>query len=698
MAEFLLELLSEEIPARMQARAAADLERLVTGALRDAGLPWQSARFFATPRRLTVVVDGLPLAQPDVSEERKGPRADAPEQAIAGFLRATGLSLDQCEKRPTAKGEIWFAVIEKAGRPTSEVLRDVIGEAVTKLPWPKSMRWGESGFRWVRPLQHVLAVFDGAPLAGDVEPDPRTRLVFTAETRGHRFLAPGAVPVEHFEGYRSGLRDAHVMLDAGDRKDAILEQARTLVAAEGLRLRDDPGLLDEVAGLVEWPVVHMGRIDDAFMDLPAEVLTTSMRSHQRYFAVEGSDGTLAPRFLFAANTVTDDGGAIVVAGNERVLRARLSDARFFWDKDRAVRLADRVAALGDIVFHDRLGTVAGKVNRLEQLSAALAVAAGADPDLARRAAHLAKADLTTGMVGEFPELQGVMGRYYAGHDGEPADVANAVAEHYAPLGPSDRCPTAPVSVSVALADKIDSLVGFFAIDERPTGSRDPYALRRAALGAIRLIVENGLRLRLLDAIGESYRQYRRSGSWRGDVADGTALSGDLLAFFADRLKVALKERGVRHDLIQAVFDLGGQDDLVLMLARVDALAEFLAGDDGANLLIAYRRAANIVRIEEKKDGRKAHATADPGLLEQAEERALYAALKNAEESMDGLLPAEDFTTAMTALAALRQPVDSFFDAVTVNADKPGLRANRLALLGRIVATMDRVAVFSRIEG
>lgn len=647
---------------------------------------------FVTPRRLVLVADGLPTAQPDVTEERKGPKADAPQQAIDGFLKATGLTLDQCEQRETPKGPVWYAVVEKPGRPTADVLAEIVGKALADLPWPKSMKWAEGGFRWVRPLHHVLAVFEGRALPGGVMPEPRTRFDFTAATRGHRFLAPDPIEIASFADYREKLRDAYVVLDREERKALILDQATNLAAAEKLALKDDPGLLEEVTGLVEYPVALIGRIDDAFMELPAEVLTTSMRSHQKYFACQHPDGSLAPRFVVVANMVTEDVGATVVAGNEKVLRARLSDARFFWDQDRKIPLGDRVKALAAVTFHEKLGSMEDKVARMEALAGDLAAAIpGCDADQARRAAHLAKADLTTGMVGEFPELQGLMGGYYATGQGEPPTVAEAVAQHYSPLGPNDSCPTAPVAIAVALADKIDTLAGFFAIDEKPTGSRDPYALRRAALGIIRLIVENGVRLSLGDALKKALRPYPASKS-------GDAVADDLLAFFADRLKVALRDRGVRHDLIDAVFALGGEDDLVRLLARVEALGAFLGADDGANLLVAYRRAANIFRIESKKDGRQDYGAVDPALLGEAEEKSLHAALAKAHAALEPLLAAEDFVGAMAALAALRTPVDSFFDKVTVNADDPALRVNRLALLADITGTMNRVADFSRVEG
>lgn len=697
MAELLLELFSEEIPARMQARAAEDLKGLVTGKLKAAGLEFSSADAYVTPRRLTLVVDGLPEKQPDVSEERRGPRVDAPEKAIQGFLASTGLTLDQCEKRDTGKGEFWFVVIEKKGEATADVLPEIILSSIRELPWPKSMRWGRNTFRWVRPLHHILAVFDGAVLDGGLDLG-ETQLTFTGDTRGHRFLAPDAVTVSSFHEYRTEIGGAFVMLDREDRKETILTEARALCEAEGLVLRDDPGLLEEVCGLVEWPVPLMGRIDAEFMSVPPEVLVTSMRSHQKYFAVETKDGRLADRFILVSNMASEETrNANIVAGNEKVLRARLSDAKFFWDQDRAVKLDDRRDALKDVKFYDKLGTMADKVERVAALAAEIAPMVGADADSARHAATLAKADLTTGMVGEFPELQGLMGRYYALDAGEDVQVADAVAQHYSPVGPTDTCPTAPVSVAVAMADKVDTLVGFFAIGETPTGSKDPFALRRAALGVIRLIIENGLRINLLPLFAQA--RTRIAGAEGSVEADAK-----LLDFFADRLKVHLREQGVRHDLIAAVFELGGEDDLVRLLARVHALSDFLATDDGANLLAGYRRASNILRAEEKKDGPFTASDAafadriDPSILAQAEETGLYAAVREAEAAIKTHLAGEDFTSAMASLSHLRGPIDAFFDAVTVNADDAALRTNRLRLLDAVRTAMGNIADFSRVEG
>jgi len=696
MAEFLLELLSEEIPARMQARAAEDLRRLFCDRLRAAGLSFDSAAAHVTPRRLVLVVAGLPNKQPDTVDERKGPRPDAPKQAIQGFLKANGLkAVKDAELRETDKGSFYFAVRRIKGQATAKVLPELVAEVVRGFPWPKSMRWAGGQLRWVRPLHAALAVFDGRPLRGGIDLDQNdARLPFGDTTVGHRFLAPKRFKVAGFADYEKKLRAHKVMLDRDERRAAIVAQAKRRAAAAKLTLKDDPALFDEVAGLVEWPVVLAGRIDEDYMDLPPEVLTTAMRAHQKYLALLDREGRPAPHFLVVANMETADKGKAIAAGNERVLRARLSDARFFWDQDRKVPLRQRTPALRDIVFHARLGTLDDKIDRVQVLAARIArQVPGADVDRVSSAARLAKADLVTGMVGEFPELQGVMGRYYALHDGEHADVADAIAEHYAPLGPNDACPTKPNSVCVALADKIDTLVGFFAIDEKPTGSKDPYALRRAALGVIRLIVENGLRLPLRPLFELAYNNGRFDTADRAGVIDG------LLDFFAERLKVALRDQGVRHDLVAAVFAAGREDDLVRLLARVRALESFLASDDGANLLVAYRRAANIVRIESKRDKAVYNGEeVDLGRLIAPEEKALAECILEAQSGAGDALADEDFTAAMTALSGLRRPVDLFFDRVTVNAEDADLRANRLRLLSRIGATLDRVADFSKIEG
>jgi glycyl-tRNA synthetase beta chain len=683
MPELLLEILSEEIPARMQKRAADDLKRLVCDGLKGAGLEFSSAEAFATPRRLALVIDGLPVSQPDVSEERRGPRADAPEKAMAGFKG----SLPEgavIEERETEKGTFLFATVDIKGRAAADVLAEVLPKALGDLPWPKSMRWASHEFRWVRVIHSMIAQFDGAVVPFALGP-----VTSGASTVGHRFLAPDAIEVADFADYKQKLLAAKVMLDPAERRAKIAADADALAEAEGLSVKDDPTLLDEVTGLVEWPVVYMGGIDDEFMDVPPEVLITSMKSHQKYFSCLDANGDLANRFIVVANTETDDGGKQVVAGNERVLRARLSDAKFFWDQDRKTSLSSKAPALKDRVFHAKLGSMDEKVDRVQALAADVAAyVPGADKDRVRSAARLAKADLSTGMVGEFPELQGLMGRYYAIHDGESEEVADAIAEHYSPLGPNDSCPSKPVSVCVSLADKIDSLVGFFAIDEKPTGSKDPFALRRAALGVIRLVLENGLRLPLKAEFAKARELYRAD----TDPAD------DLLAFFADRLKVHLREQGVRHDAIDAVFALGGEDDLVRLMARVEALTAFLGSDDGENLLTAYRRAANILKIEEKKDERRYDGAVDGGAFQQDEERDLHRGLSEAGPAIAQAVAEEDFASAMAALARLRGPVDAFFDGVQVNADDAALRENRLKLLNEIRAALGGVADFSKIEG
>jgi glycyl-tRNA synthetase beta chain len=733
--ELLLELLSEEIPARTQRRAIEDLVALVRDKLAAAKIPAATLSGYVTPRRLTLIAKGIPERQPDRSEERRGPRLGAPQAALDGFLRGAGLaSIAECEVRDTDRGEFYFAKIERPGGAAKEVLPEQLRAAIGELPWPKSMRYPASSLRWVRPLVSVICLFDGAvlPLALDQVPVGRV-------TRGHRFLSQGDISVDNAADYLERLEAAYVILDHTRRRDIIAADLDRLATEAGVTVKPDPALLDEVAGLVEFPVVLSGAIDDASMELPPEVLATAMRTHQKYFsclkpepAPAKAGGSPAPRFLFVANNLTADHGRTIVAGNERVLRARLADARFFWDQDRKIRLEDRVEALRERVYYEKLGTVYDKAERIEELAGFLSeqlyptvtpAQAGvqgsrSDPlpldsrfrgndagelgRLARRAAYLAKADLSTGMVGEFPELQGVMGRYYALHDGEDAPVADAIAEHYRPLGPNDTCPTAPVSVVVALADKLDALAAFFAIDEKPTGSRDPFALRRAAQGVIRLIFENRLRLslnaafdRALTALGDASRDAR----------------SELLEFIADRLKVHMRGEGVgyasaggigvkiqyvRHDLIAAVFALA-EDDLARLLARAIELAGFLATNDGTNLLVAYRRASNIVAIEERKGG-WTPGEVDPTLLRQPEEKALAKRLAEASSLAAEALNREDFAAAMATLSLLREPVDAFFDKVTVNTDEAALRENRLRLLSRIRAVMNQVADFSQIEG
>ncbi|MXW92071.1 MAG: glycine--tRNA ligase subunit beta [Rhodospirillaceae bacterium] len=703
MPELLLELLSEEIPARMQDRARADLERLVTEGLKEAGLGHGDVWTFSTPRRIGLSVAGLPERQPDVRQERKGPRVGSPDKAIEGFLRSVGFdSLAQCERREAKGAEFWFAVIERKGAATADALGGIVTGAIRAMGWPKSMRWGGSAFQWVRPLHNILCIFDGAPVGGSFDiGGGGEALAFNGTTVGHRFLAPGEIAVESAADYRTKLEKAFVLVDPDERRARIEAQAGALAASLGSSLREDRALLNEVTGLVEWPVAVAGRIDAAFMNLPPEVLITSMRSHQKYFALETAGGQMAPHFIAIADMETGDGGKSVAAGNERVLRARLADAQFFWDQDRATPLADRVEALEGITFHARLGSVRKRVHRIQELVGIFASSVGADTDQAQIAALLAKADLTTGMVGEFPELQGVMGRYYAINDGENASVADAVAGHYAPQGPSDVCPSNPVTVAVALADKIDMLASFWLIGETPTGSRDPYGLRRAALGVIRLIVENELRLSLVGLLEKA--AVRASELEPGQLAAKSdsvpeEAAQQAFRFIVDRLKVHLRDRGVRHDHVAAVFADGGEDDLVRLLSQVDALAALLGSEDGGNLLTGYRRAANILRIEEKKDGRSYEGAPAARLLKVAEETDLSKALDTAAAGTQRALEKEAFGEAMTALAGLRGPIDRFFDVATVNDPDPALRENRLLLLSNIRAVMDSVADFSRIEG
>jgi len=717
MAELLLELFSEEIPARMQARAAADLKNLVETGLKKAGLDWTKSEAFVTPRRLCLVIDGLPEKQLDVKDERKGPQVGAPEQALNGFLGSLGgMSIDDCEQRDVKGKAFYFAVIEKKGGATENIIAAVIRQVIWNFPWPKSMRWGAGHLKWVRPLQNVLCIFNGqivksSLVRGMGEAQVGLDFVaggasahsieFNAKTYGHRFLNPGPVAVDGFADYRAKLAEAHVMLCPSERRAEIVSQAEKIVEQAGLTLKPDEGLLQEVTGLVEWPVVLMGAIEDEFMKLPGEVLSDTMRTHQKYFTVLNADGTIAPQFIMVSNQVAPDGGTAIVAGNERVLRARLSDAKFFWDQDRKVTLASRAPKLADIVFHAKLGTVAHKVERIKNLAGFLAENVGADKAQAERAAELCKCDLVTGMVYEIPEVQGIIGRYYALNDGEPEAVANAIAEHYSPVGPGDDCPTAPVSVAVAVADKIDTLVGFWTIDEKPTGSKDPFALRRAALGVIRLIVENNLRLRLLKvlecAVGSFGRAFKKDVD-EPELAGRVRVFNDLLAFFADRLKVHLKGEGVRHDLIDAVFSLGSEDDLVRLLARVDALSALMGSDDGVNLLAAHKRATNILRIEEKKDGKSYGGMPDESAFVEDAERTLFAALNTAGASSRALVGEEKFADAMAALATLRGPLDAFFEDVMVNADDQNVRKNRLMLLSQIQSVMGDIADFSKIEG
>jgi len=686
MAELLLELFSEEIPARMQARAREDLARLLGNALGEAGLEFNEIKTFATPRRLTTVVEGLPARSPDIREERKGPRIDAPDAAIKGFLKSTGLaSADQAERRDDKKGAYYVALLERPGRATAEVIAEIMLELVKSFPWPKSMRWGIGRLRWVRPLQSIICLLDGKVVPFEVD-----GIRSGKETRGHRFMAHEPFKVRRFKDYEEKLRDAKVILDGDERARIILEGARKVAAKDGLTLLEDEALLAENRGLTEWPVVLLGSFDEEFLSVPPEVLATSMKAHQKCFSLRKKDGAIANRFIVVANLEASDKGNAIVAGNERVIRARLADAKFFFEQDRKVMLPDRVPKLKEIVFHEKLGSQYERVQRVWRLARELAPLVGADPDLAERAAILAKADLVSLMVGEFPELQGVMGRYYALDQEENEVVADAIAAHYKPLGASDDVPREPVAIAVALADKLDMLVGFWAIDEKPTGSKDPYALRRAALGVIRIVLENDLRLRLKEYL------LTHQATAKFDPAVHN-LADRLLSFFADRLKVHLRDQGARHDLVDAVFALGG-DDLLIIVRRVEALGRFLDTEDGEHLLIGAARAINILRIEEKKDSRTYDESPDPTLFKRPEEKALAKAVDAVEKASAAAITREDFEAAMAEMAKLRTPVDEFFDHVTVNATDPGLRANRLRLLNRIRATTLTVADFSKIEG
>lgn len=689
MPELLLELLSEEIPARMQGRATRDLAELASRALKDAELELERVQTFATPRRLTLVVTGLTAKQPDVKVEKRGPRVGAPDAALEGFKSSLGVADYTLEERDDKKGKVHVATYTRIGKPAKEVLAPLLSAILANFPWQKSMRWGTGQVRWVRPLQGITCLLDG-----EVVPLSFGTLIAGNATRGHRFLSPAAIEVRDFEDYRQKLAAAYVQLDGADRQKEIATEAAGVARSEKLKLRDDPDLLAELTGLVEWPVVLLGRIDERFMSLPEEVLVTSMRQHQKYLALVDAKERLAPRFIVVANLQASDGGRAIIAGNERVLRARLWDAQFFWDQDRRKPLASRVPALEKVVFHAKLGSLGAKVDRLQALATWLTPSTpGAKVEHTSRAALLCKADLATGMVAEFPELQGIMGRHYAEHDLEHVEVAEAIAGHYAPQGPGDACPKAPVSVTLALADKLDTLAGFFAIDEKPTGSKDPFALRRAALGIVRLILENRLRVGLRAAFEQALAGYRNqiAGLDVGRVAT------ELLGFMADRLKVHLRASGVRHDLIGAVFACGEEDDLIRLLGKVEALRAFLATEDGANLLTAHRRASNIVRIEEKKDQRSYEGQPDGQRLEAREEQMLFFRLMTVGGDIDDALEREEFTEAMVALARLREPVDAFFERVTVNVKDPEIRANRLYLLGQIRSALGAVADFSLIE-
>jgi glycyl-tRNA synthetase beta chain len=698
MPDLLLELFSEEIPARMQAKAADDLRRLVTDKLVAEGLVYEGAKAFATPRRLALTVHGIPARQPDLKTERKGPKIGAPDAAVQGFLKATGLkSLDEATIQKDPKGDFYVALIEKSGRDAIDVLAEILPVIVRTFPWPKSMRWGERSAKsgaltWVRPLHSIVATFGPETEEPDVVKFSIDGIETGQTTHGHRFMAPAAISVRRFEDYEAKLKAAKVVLDPQARKDIILEDAKELAFAQGFELVEDQVLADEVAGLVEWPVALMGSFEPEYLSIPDEVIRATIRNNQKCFVVrDPKTGKLTNKFILTANIEATDGGKTIIGGNERVIRARLSDAKFFYEADLKTKLESRLPKFEQIVFHEKLGTQAARIKRIERLAAEVAPLVGADVGKAKRAAQLVKADLLTEVVGEFPELQGLMGKYYALAQGEDASVAAASEEHYKPQGPADRVPTDPISVAVALADKIDTLVGFWAIDEKPTGSKDPYALRRAALGVIRLIVENTLRLPILNVAKSAMAGLPAKG-------DTSKLPADLLAFFADRLKVQLREQGARHDLVDAVFSLGGQDDLLLVVRRVEALGKFLESDDGKNLLAGTKRASNILSIEEKKDKRTFDGAPDAGLYKVPEEKALATAIDQVKREAAAAVQQEDFATAMSAMAKLRPAVDAFFDKVKVNDDEPKVRENRLKLLNEIRAATRAVADFSKIEG
>lgn len=718
MPDLLLELFSEEIPARMQRQAADELRKLVTNALVERGLTYEGAAAYATPRRLALQVVGLPGRQPDVREERKGPRVGAPEAAVAGFLKSAGLaSLDQARIEKDKKGaEFYLAVIERPGAETIQVLAEILPGIVKSFPWPKSMRWGAASertdsLRWVRPLHSIVATFGPETETPEIVPFEVDGIKSGDVTRGHRFMAPGEIRVKRFEDYAMSLERAKVVIDPERRRDIILHDAKDLAFAQGLELVEDAGLLEEVSGLVEWPVTLMGSFDESFLSVPPEVIRATIRVNQKCFVLRKQDGTLANRFILVSNIEASDHGATIVAGNERPIAARLSDAKFFYETDLKTKLEERLPKLDQIVFHEKLGTQGARVKRIAALAGELAMPVGANVNKAQRAAALCKADLVTEMVGEFPELQGLMGSYYAKAQGEDSSVANACYEHYKPQGQGDYVPTDPVSIAVALSDKLDTLVGFWAIDEKPTGSKDPYALRRAALGVIRIILENELRLRLVAVFDQHYNAFsfhsKALKKLDSELAGTSAL--DLLEFFVDRLKVYLRDKGARYDLIDAALGAVAladgeataplQDDLLMITKKVEALDSFLATDDGKNLLAGFKRAVNILKAEEKKDGPDAYAQRHaPNLRIEPQEHKLAAAIARAGEETAERLAKEDFAGAMRALSKLREPVDEFFDKVTVNAENADLRLNRLRLLAELRRVMMGVADFGKVAG
>ena len=696
MAELLLELFSEEIPARMQTKAADDLKSIITNALVDAGLTYEGAQVHATPRRLVLSVEGLNAKAADTSEERKGPRIDAPQPAIDGFLKSTGLRLDQLTIQEDKKGKSYIAIIKKSGRAATDVIAEIVPHMVRNFPWPKSMRWGSGSLRWIRPLQSILCTFDGEVVSFEVE-----GIQSGNTTLGHRFLSSGAIEARRFDDYAGSLHKARVIVDANARMETIRADAKNLSFAQGLEMIEDEALLKEVAGLVEWPVVLMGSFDRNYLNVPEEVIITTIKNNQKCFCLRGKDGKLSNHYLLVANTIASDGGKTIIHGNNKVIAARLSDAKFFWDQDRKAKLEDLLPKLDAITFHAKLGSQGERVKRIEALAGEIAKTIGADVEKSKLAARLAKADLVTGMVGEFPELQGLMGRYIALEQGIDPEVADALRDHYKPQGPSDSIPVSKVGQAVALADKLDILICFWAIGETPTGSKDPFALRRAAIGFVRIVMEGGHRIRLREFFDLNCNEARSTTRGILAIEEGyiaPTLCDDLLAFFADRLKVYLKDQGARHDLIDAVFALGGQDDLLMVVRRVEALSKFLETDDGKNLLAGVKRAANILRIEEKKDDKKYSGDVNPAQLIKGEEKALHSAISQASALARKAVEHEDFEGAMKAIAKLRVPVDEFFEGVIVNDKDATFRENRLRLLNRIREATAEVADFSKIEG
>ena len=698
MPDLLLELFSEEIPARMQARAAEDMRKLVTDRLVDAGLVYEGAKAFATPRRLALTVHGIPVRQPDLKEERKGPKVGAPEQAIAGFLRAAGLtSIDQAKVQSDKKGDFYVAVTEKKGRPAIDVIAEIVPEVVRAFPWPKSMRWGSGRLNWVRPLHSIVATFGPETEEPEIVPFTIDGIAAGNQTRGHRFMVPAAFTVRHFDDYAAKLQDAKVVLDPARRAEMISTDAKNLAFAQGFELVEDEGLLAEVSGLVEWPVVLMGAFDRAFLSIPNEVIRATIRNNQKCFVLrDPQTAKLVNKFILVANEEASDDGKAIVAGNERVIRARLSDAKFFYETDLKTRLEVRLPKFEQIVFHEKLGTQEQRISRIVALAGQLAPLVGADVAKAERAAQLCKADLLTEVVGEFPELQGLMGRYYAEAQNEDEAIAHACEDHYKPKGPDDLVPSDPVSVAVALADKIDTLVGFWAIDDKPTGSKDPYALRRAALGVIRIVLDNNLPLAPRGIV-----EWHFEHQFKKQSLDVASAIDNLMVFFEDRLTVQLRDQRARHDLVDSVLSNASLVEghrLTLIVCRVEALGKFLDTDDGKNLLAGVKRASNIIRIEEKKDKREYTGAPNPALYKQDEEMALAEAIAVAKRDASTAVAKEDFADVMTAMAKLRPFVDTFFDKVTVNVDDKALRENRLKLLNQIREATAAVADFSKIEG